>query len=72
MSDEMDPVDEMVAVLRETMRANDVTFWSASGAHVFNSETAIEGVARGLLARKVAEPSRVPSSKPPPRSLRRT
>ena len=58
MSEPLDPVDEMKEVLRETLLANDLTLWSASGAHVFNSETALNGLARGLLARKVAEPSR--------------
>jgi len=58
-ADPPDPVDEMKAVLSETLRANDLQLWSASGAHVFNSETALVGLARGLLARKVAEPSRV-------------
>lgn len=55
----IDPIDELTEVLRETLRANDLTLWSASGAHIFNSETALDGLARGLLARKVAEPSRV-------------
>lgn len=55
---ETDPVDEMMVVLRDALRANDLMLWSASGADAFNGDTALEGLARGLLARKVAEPSR--------------
>ena len=63
-ADPPDPVDEMKAVLSETLRANDLELWSASGAHVFNSDTALDGLARGLLARKVAEPSAALASSP--------
>jgi hypothetical protein len=55
-----DPVDEMKDVLRETLRANALELVGAAthGEPVI-SERALDDLARGLLARKVAEPSRV-------------
>lgn len=52
-SDTTDPVDDLAEVLRVALQMNDLTLWSASGAHVFNSETALQGLARSLLARGV-------------------
>ena len=37
--------------LREAMSALDLTLWSASGAHVFNSDAAIRDLAASLEAR---------------------
>jgi len=55
-----DPVDEMREVIRETLRANALELVGAAthGEPVI-SERALDDLARGLLARRVAEPSRV-------------
>ena len=60
MTDEMDPIDEMVAVLREALAANDLTLRSPSTHdRPYADDRALDMLARGLLARRVAEPSRV-------------
>lgn len=43
----------VLQALREALAANDVALWSKSGAHVFNSEKALQDVARSLEVRLV-------------------
>lgn len=63
-----DPIDEMVRVIEQTLAANALRLTTVRGGYVGGSQPhptlpsdpgAVEAVARGLLARKVAEPSRV-------------
>lgn len=65
--DTPDPVDELAAVLGETLRANALRLTTTRGGYVGGGQPhpelssdagAIEAIARGLLARRVAEPSR--------------
>jgi len=37
--------------IRESLKANDLALWSASGAHVFNSETAIADLTHSVKTR---------------------
>jgi hypothetical protein len=62
-----DPVDEMVRVLTETLAANALRLTTSRGGYVGGGQPhatvesdpgATDAIARGLLARKVAEPSR--------------
>lgn len=48
--------------LREALAANDLTLWSKSGAHVFNSETAIRDLAHSIEVRLPASPA--PATEP--------
>ncbi len=62
-----DPIDEMAAVIRETLAANALMLTSSRGGYVGGGNphptrdsdpAAVDAIARGLLARRVAEPSR--------------
>jgi hypothetical protein len=63
----LDPVDELSAVIAETLTANALRLMSSRGGYVGGGQPhatldndlgAVEAIARGLLARRVAEPSR--------------
>ena len=63
-----DPVDELATVLSQTLAANALRLTTSRGGYVGGGQPhatiesdpgATEAIARGLLARKVAEPSRV-------------
>ena len=46
--------------LRESLEVLDLSLWSKSGAHVFNSETAITDLAHSIEVRLRATPSPEP------------
>jgi hypothetical protein len=62
-----DPIDELMRVLAATLAANELRLTTTRGGYVGGGQPhvrldsdrgAVEAVARGMLARKVAEPSR--------------
>jgi hypothetical protein len=76
-----DPIDEMVRVIEEALSANALRLATSRGGYVGGGQPhatlesdpgSAEAIARALIARKVAEPSRVlsVSTKPPVDGLR--